>query len=75
MFITVEGLVNKIADKETKSSLYDLGELIVERQIKTYNIAGTNVQFRVNELYGAKLLHAKTKTNNEWSFITKFDCN
>jgi len=72
---SVEAFVRRIADKETKSSLYDLGEMIVEKQMLTYKIAGTNVQFRVNELYGAKLLHARTEPSDEWSFITKFDCN
>lgn len=72
---SVEGIVKRIADKETKSSLYDLGEMIVEKQMLTYKIAGANVQFRVNELYGAKLLHARTEPSDEWSFITKFDCN
>ena len=73
--ISVEGIVKKIADKETRSSLYDLGEMIVEKQMHTYHIAGTSVQFRVNELYGAKMLHARSETSDEWSFITKFDCN
>ncbi len=74
--ISIEGIVKQIADKETKSSLYDLGEMVYEKQMQTYTtIDNTNVVFRVNELYGAKVLHAKTPETSEWTFITKFDCN
>ncbi len=72
---SVESIVNLIAATETRSSLYDLGEMIAEKQIQTYRISETSVLFRVNELYGAKLLHAKYDNDTEWSFITKFDCN
>ena len=72
---SVESVVKKIAENETRSSLYDLGEMILEKQLYSYNIAGTTVQFRVNELYGAKMLHARTADDSDWSFITKFDCN
>lgn len=71
----VENIVKKIAENETRSSLYDLGEMVVEKQMYNYNISGISVQFRVNELYGAKVLHAKTTNNDTWEFITKFDCN
>jgi hypothetical protein len=73
---SVEGIVKQIADKETKSSLYDLGEMVYEKQMQTYTtIDNTNIMFRVKELYGAKVLHAKTPETSEWTFITKFDCN
>jgi hypothetical protein len=71
----IETIVKKIAENETRSSLYDLGEMVLEKQMYNYNIAGTAVQFRVNELYGAKVLHAKTTNDDAWLFITKFDCN
>jgi len=74
--VSLEGIVKQIADKETKSSLYDLGEMVYEKQIQTYTtIDNTNVLFRVKELYGAKVLHAKTPETEDWTFITKFDCN
>jgi len=73
---SLEGIVKQIADKETKSSLYDLGEMVYEKQIQTYTtIDNTSVLFRVKELYGAKVLHAKTPETEDWTFITKFDCN
>ena len=73
---SIEGIVKQIADKETKSSLYDLGEMVYEKQMQTYTtIDNTNIMFRVKELYGAKVLHAKTPETSEWTFITKFDCN
>jgi len=73
---SIEGIVKQIADKETKSSLYDLGEMVYEKQMQTYTtIDNTNIMFRVKELYGAKVLHAKTSETSEWTFITKFDCN
>lgn len=71
----IETLVKNIADKETGSSLYDLGEMIYEKQLKNYTAPNnTNILFRVKELYGAKVLHAKTQDTDEWTFITKFDC-
>ncbi len=74
--VSLEGIVKQIADKETKSSLYDLGEMVYEKQIQTYTtIDNTSVLFRVKELYGAKVLHAKTPETEDWTFITKFDCN
>ena len=73
---SLEGIVKQIADKETKSSLYDLGEMVYEKQIQTYTtIDNTSVLFRVKELYGAKVLHAKIPETEDWTFITKFDCN
>jgi len=71
----VESVVKKIAENETRSSLYDLGTFIAEKQINTYNIYETQVQFRVNELYGDKVLRARISNDADWTFITKFDCN
>jgi hypothetical protein len=74
--VSIEGIVKQIAEKETRSSLYDLGEMVYEKQMQTYTtIDNTSVLFRVKELYGAKVLHAKTPETDDWTFITKFDCN
>ncbi len=72
----LEDIIKNIAIKETKSSLYDLGEMVYEKQMQSYTTADNiSVLFRVKELYGAKVLHAKTPETDDWTFITKFDCN
>lgn len=72
----LEDIIKNIAIKETKSSLYDLGEMVYEKQMQSYTTADNiSVLFRVKELYGTKVLHAKTPETDDWTFITKFDCN
>ena len=68
-------MVKNVAQKETRSSLYDLGLYVAENNVKTYTVGIEPVHFRVSELYGDKVLHAKKTEDESWTYVTKFDCN